>query len=174
MVQYIGVILFLLCIVHFVYQVIVLPSIRQSARDELFVLRDQLRAELILVSKDSDKRTVRAFKEIDDGINRSINRLHMLSLSNFIIATREIEQDKARFTEERAKFHQLLDIAHNPMPKQAFNESAKILKNVLVANSFMFVVYLFPLIFTAKFVGSLYKKFKQTCEYMLDSCMVFR
>ncbi|EGR4465768.1 hypothetical protein DDN65_11545, partial [Vibrio cholerae] len=84
MVQYVGVILFLICFVHYIYQAIVLPSYRQKARDELFILRDELRARLVEIQGHADKSTLRAFKEVDDGINRSLNRLHLMTFTNFL------------------------------------------------------------------------------------------
>ncbi|OCH57561.1 hypothetical protein A6D98_19365 [Aliivibrio fischeri] len=172
--QYVGVILFIICIVHYVYQVIILPSIRQSARDELFVLRDKLRARLIEVQGVSDKKTLRAFKEVDTGINRSLNRLHMLTFSNFVRITIHMEQPSKKNEESRKKFHSLLENADDEMPLEIFQEVGRVLQNTLVMNSLMFVVYLSPIVLVIKFIASIYERIKNIENIMLDRVIIQR
>ncbi|WP_021023505.1 hypothetical protein [Salinivibrio costicola] len=174
MMQYIGVMFFVVCIVHYVYQAIILPSFRQSARDELFVLRDKLRARLIEVQGTCDKKTIRAFKEVDTGINRSLNRLHMLTFSNFVRTTIHIEESSKEYEVSRKKFHSLLDNAKDETPLETFHEVGKVLHKVLAMNSFMFVVYVLPFVLAFKFIGTLYRRTKKATDYMLDMTMVAR
>ncbi|OCH17849.1 hypothetical protein [Aliivibrio logei] len=172
--QYVGVILFIICIVHYVYQVIILPSFRQSSRDELFVLRDKLRARLIEVQDVSDKKTLRAFKEIDTGINRSLNRLHMLTFSNFVRITVLMEQPSKEHEDSRKKFHSLLENANDEMPLEIFQDVGRVLQNALAMNSLMFILYLSPFLLVIKFIASIYERIKYIENIMLDSVIIER
>ncbi|EGR0786346.1 hypothetical protein VCSRO184_3473 [Vibrio cholerae] len=173
MVQYIGVIFFVFCIVHYVYQAIILPSFRQSARDELFVLRDKLRAQLIDIQENADKKTIRAFKEVDIGINRSLNRLHILTFSNWLKVSLKFEEG-SKLDDSLKKFHQVLEGAEDPTPVEIYKEVNKVLERVLVMNSLMFVIYLLPLVLVIKLVDSLYRRAKYATEFMLDVAVVSR
>lgn len=171
--QYLGVVLFVLCMVHYVYQAIILPSFRQSARDELFVLRDRLRDRLIEVQDGADKKTLRAFKEVDDGINRSLNRLHLLTFTNFIRASISSDESKKHDASFK-KFHSLLENSQDETPKEIYIEVGKVLHNVLSVNSLMFLMYLLPIVIIMQLIGSLYQRVKQTTDYMADATLVVR
>jgi len=172
--QYLGVILFILCIVHYVYQAIILPSFRQSARDELFILRDKLRDRLIEVQGSADKKTLRAFKEVDDGINRSLNRLHLLTFTNFVKASIKFDEESKKHDVSFKKFHTLLDSSQDETPKEIYTEVGKVLHNVLSVNSVMFMIYLLPVVLVMKAIGSLYQRVKKTSDYMADATLVVR
>lgn len=172
MMQYIGVVLFLLCIMHYVYQAIILPSFRQAARDELFVLRDKLRAKLIEVQNGADKRTIRAFREVDDGINRSLNRLHTLTFSSFLKATISFETESKIHEESFKKFHALLEGSTVDTPKEVYKEVTEVLFKVLTMNSLMFIIYLAPLYVSIKLIGSFYQRMMAVKLYMLDETVV--
>lgn len=170
--QYIGIIVFVICVVHFVYQTIVLPSYRQSARDELFVLRDELRSKFIEVQDTCDKNTTRAFIEIDKGINRSINRLHMLTISNLAKANTEKQRDHVRYNEWRRKFHSLLESAEDKTPLETFDKVGAVLNRTLLANTFMLIIYLLPIFLVIKLVSSLYRRLKDSVDYVTDYLIV--
>lgn len=172
--QYLGVILFVLCIVHYVYQAIILPSFRQSARDELFILRDRLRDRLIEVQDSADKKTLRAFKEVDDGINRSLNRLHLLTFTNFIKASLKFKEESKKHDASFKKFHTLLENSQDDTPKEIYIEVGKVLHHVLSFNSLMFVLYLLPVVLVLQLIGSIYQRVKQTTDYMADATLVVR
>lgn len=174
MMQYIGVVLFILCLVHYVYQAILLPSFRQAARDELFILRDRLRARLIEIQDTADKRTIRAFREVDDGINRSLNRLHTLTFSGFLKASISFKTESKIHEEKYKKFHTLLDSASDEMPNKVYAEVGEILLKVLSLNSLMFVMYLLPVYVVAKLVGSVYQRITAVTSYMLEETVVAR
>lgn len=171
---YLGIVIFTLCLVHYIYQVIILPSIRQSARDDLFLLRDKLRAQLIQVQNQCDKNTLRAFKEIDDGINRSLNRLHLLTLSNLVKVSIAIKKDPERTEEHFKKFHSLLDNSQDSTPKDIYLEVGKVLRNVLAANSIMFVVYVLPFIIIINLIKNTYSTLIKTVNYMSDMTLVIK
>lgn len=174
MTQYVGVVLFLLCIMHYVYQSIILPSFRQAARDKLFILRDQLRAKLIEVQDGADKRTIRAFREVDDGINRSLNRLHTLTFSSFLKASISYETESKVHEESYKKFHALLDSAEVDTPKEIYKQVGVVLMDVLAMNSLMFIIYILPVFLVIKFIGSVYQRITAVKHYMLEETVVAR
>lgn len=170
MTEYLGVIAFLLALMHYLYQSILLPSSRQKARDELFCLRDELRAGMLQNQDNYDKKTMRAFKEVDDALSRAINRLHLLTFTNFVKATlslKEIEQDKAY-----QPFHRRIENAESELPLNIYTRSGAVLNKVLFINSFMFMVYLIPLVILIKCISSVYLKIKQGSEFLLDTCLL--
>ncbi|HDV5476715.1 TPA: hypothetical protein RI770_000587 [Vibrio cholerae] len=171
MVQYVGVILFLICFVHYIYQAIVLPSYRQKARDELFILRDELRARLVEIQGHADKSTLRAFKEVDDGINRSLNRLHLMTFTNFLkvaAVTRSSQESSKDFK----RFYHLIDNASDKAPKEIFFAVNSVLERVLAMNSLMFVLYFLPFVLVLKLFGTIYNRVKDTANLMADLCFV--
>ena len=171
MAEYVGIIAFILCIVHFIYQTIILPSVRQSARDDLFKLRDELRHELIEVQSTSDKNTVLAFKEIDDGINRSLNRLHVLNFSTFIKVSLAISKSPEKYKKSKQQFEMILANSDSETPKEIYTEVNKILHRVLVLNSAMFTFYLLPFALVGTLISSVYKRIKYGTDVLVDICI---
>ncbi|MGL6474855.1 hypothetical protein ACSZNN_07810 [Aeromonas hydrophila] len=170
---YLVLISFLLCIAHYVYQTIILPGYRQNARDRLFALRDQLRARLIEIEDSADKTTIRAFKEVDDGLNRAINRLHLLSFSRFVqLATKQKRDadNKAKLE----KFYTLISRSADDMPKHILEQTNRELEKVLAINSLMFMIYLLPVIFVFYLVNKTFCRIKDTADYMVNLCLVIR
>lgn len=171
MAEYVGVIAFFLCIIHFIYQAIVLPSVRQSARDDLFQLRDQLRTRLIETQGNSNKNTLLAFKMIDDGINRSLNRLHLLSFSSMIRAIIKVQKSPERFRKSRDDFDTVLSNSEDETPKLVYEEMNKVLHHVLTMNSLMFALYLLPFVILITLVKSTYKKLKDGTDVLVATCI---
>ncbi|MGF1840979.1 hypothetical protein [Vibrio atlanticus] len=167
--EYVGVIAFLLCVVHFLYQRIYLPTVRQTARDELFKLRDELRSQLLEVQGEADKNTLLAFKEIDDGINRSLNRLHLLTFTRFVKIVRSIDDNKDEFEKSKKNFDSILENSKDGKPKEVYSQVNSILHRVLIANSLMFTFYLLPLYLTIRLIGSVYSRVKDGSDYLVDS-----
>ncbi len=172
MLQYLSVVLFMLCLVHYVYQAIFLPTFRQQARDELFVLRDQLRTRLIEIQDSSDRKTINAFKEVDDAINRALNRLNMLTFSNFLAATLKQEELARVRKADSQKFHDLIESANDAIPQQVLTKSCNVLMKVLAANSAMFLIYLMPFVVMAKLIKSIYKQASWARAYVVDRVLV--
>jgi hypothetical protein len=170
--QYLGVIAFILCVVHYIYQAVILPSYRQAARDRLFVLRDTLRAQYINVQHTENKTTLRAFKEVDDVINRSLNRLHLLTFSNFVRAMLDAKHNNVEYEESLRRFHALLDNSHDKTPGLIVKDVNNVLRDVFMVNTIMMSLYLLPFIIVVKLVGVIYDKVKRRTNEMLEFCMV--
>jgi hypothetical protein len=171
MAEYVGVIAIIVCVVHFIYQSIILPSVRQSARDELFELRDELRTRLIEVQNESNKNTLLAFKEIDDGINRSLNRLHLLNFSSFVKLTFDAEKSPEKYEKIREKTTAILDNSEDEMPKHVYAEVNKVLHHVFSMNSLMMIVYLLPFVLAISLIHSIWKRLKAGTDLLVATCI---
>lgn len=137
--------LIIMAIIHYIYDQILLPNKRLVIRSEIFELRDELRAELVNLdsSQDSYKENLAAFKKVDDSINRAINRLHLLTLSNMFKAIKgTTDRDVARIK----NVHALLDRAQSTVPREVYAKVNRKLETTLFVNSLLFIMYLLPLI----------------------------
>ncbi|NVJ59790.1 MAG: hypothetical protein HWE27_05330 [Gammaproteobacteria bacterium] len=133
-----------------------------------------MRDRLIEVQDSADKKTLRAFKEVDDGINRSLNRLHLLTFTNFIKASLKFKEESKKHDASFKKFHTLLENSQDDTPKEIYIEVGKVLHHVLSFNSLMFVLYLLPVVLVLQLIGSIYQRVKQTTDYMADATLVVR
>lgn len=169
MAEYIGVLAFLICLIHFIYQAILLPSLRQNARDELFILRDELRTNLIKNQKEMDKSTLQAYKKVDDGINRAIGRLHLLTASNFFKVSKNSSKEN---TEEFKKFHDGLKNIDDETPIKSVHKVNRVLGRVFVLNSMMFFLYLLPIVLSISLIGATMRRCKDSISYFVDICLL--
>lgn len=169
MAEYIGILAFLICLIHFIYQAILLPSSRQKARDKLFILRDELRNNLLKNQELADKKTLRAYKDVDDGINRAIGRLHLLTVSNIFKVSKNSSKEK---TEKFKKFHSSLESIEDKAPIDSFHKVNKVLERVFVLNSAMFILYLLPIVLTVSLISALVNRCKISVDYLVDICIL--
>lgn len=171
MAEYVGVIAVLLCVIHFLYQSIFLPTVRQAARDDLFKLRDELRAKMFEVQGDCNKNTLIAYKEIDDGINRSLNRLHLLNFTTFMKVTIAAQKSPEKYIKARERFNAMLDNSEDETPREIYCEVNKVLHHVLCMNSLMMNIYLLPFVLAIMLISSIYAKLKSGMDILVDSCI---
>lgn len=82
--------IFAVSAVHFIYQGILLPTIRLKIRFQLFALRDELRNEFI--KNPFDKKV---FVNLNDGINGVIERLHKVDFMSLVSMSQAFKQDPA-------------------------------------------------------------------------------
>lgn len=132
---------------HFIYERIILPSIRLHYRNQLFALRDVAREKIISGGSES---AVHAANLVHDALNNAINRLHLLTLPNKFRAQKRVAEDpviKQRIKREIDVFKRCDDeeiIA-------VLVKSSRVLENVLAFNSLMLLVYLLPFVLAVIF-----------------------
>ncbi|MFJ5392762.1 MULTISPECIES: hypothetical protein [Pectobacterium] len=127
---------------HYVYERIILPSIRLHYRNKLFELRDAVRDEIIANKSELDKQ---AANLVHDALNNAINRLHMMTLQNRIRAQRNLNANPAL----RAQINREIELfkkCDNKEINRTINNSADILRNVLFFNNLMMLIYLSPIL----------------------------
>lgn len=150
-------ILFLLmlaaALVHFIYEGIIAPSLRMRLRNEMFVLRDELRA---LKITDDDRCSDDVFAIAHNGINQYINRLHWLTISfmaDFTKAHRNPE-----FRKEVKRRRDL--VSHSPCHEvqHIVLRGNKVLENAFFVNSAITFAYFVPIILVIELLASAKRK----------------
>ena len=134
-------ILIVLAVWHFVYETILLPSIRWNLRNELFALRDRLRN--VVIEKQKYDKTV--FDLVHNVLNNYINRLHWVDL-RFEFKFREILKNNPAIRKEVEQNLQKIEESKNQEIKAVFNQTKSILCRAFAANIGGFLFYL-PLVF---------------------------
>jgi hypothetical protein len=139
------ILLIVLAIIHFMYDQILLPTFRLRIRSEIFELRDQLRTSLIEYEESGgkDKPTLRAYKDVDDIINRTVNRLHLFTLVNILKAKRNITEADRHVIKKR---HKLLESVGDKTPIEVYQNVGAKLEGALGVNSLISLIYLLPFI----------------------------
>ena len=135
-------ILIVLAVWHFVYETILLPSIRWNLRNELFALRDRLRN--VVIEKQKYDKTV--FDLVHNVLNNYINRLHWVDL-RFEFKFREILKNNPAIRKEVEQNLQKIEESKNQEIKAVFNQTKSILCRAFAANIGGFLFYLIPLVF---------------------------
>jgi hypothetical protein len=134
--------LFVFSMIHFVYEGILLPSIRLGLRDRLFDLRDELRA--MKIKKPDDFRDD-AFEIVHDGINNFLNRLPQLTIS-FERQFRKACDSDPKFRAEIDKRRATVDASQSVQLKEIVKRADAILQDAFIANAAAWFVYLIPII----------------------------
>jgi len=126
---------------HFVYEGMLLPSIRMSLRNQLFALRDEVRT---LNIDGIDRCDDEAFEIVHSGINNYLNRLHLLTIGLHMRVSRLYETD-AEFKTVVESRRALMDAAHNASLKDVVDRANKILFAAFVFNAGGWFIYIVPL-----------------------------
>lgn len=132
---------------HFIYERIILPSIRLHYRNQLFALRDVARERIIDGGSES---SVQAATLVHDSLNNAINRLHLLTLPNKFRAQKRVAEEptiKQRIKREVDVFKR----CDNEEIVKVLLKSGQVLENVLFFNSLMLLIYLLPFVLVGVF-----------------------
>lgn len=156
----------LLCMaaVHFIYERILLPSVRLQYRNRLFELRDTVRNQIINHSSDDD---LKAAQLIHEALNNAINRLHLMTLPNRVRAQRRLSANpeiQARIRREVELFNR----CSNEVLNSTIQQSVQVLEKVLFFNSLMLLIYTFPIFLTIKLVATVVSTAAQLVNMLTD------
>lgn len=138
-----------LCLMHFIYEAIILPSLRLRLRFRLFALRDLARRLHISHSIDDH-----VFGLLDNGINGVLDRLHRINLEMFLVTTRAISEDPS-LIKRAEKNQRAIRLCKNPAAQQIADECQQIVMCAFRANSGALIVHLMPLDLLARIAGFL-------------------
>ncbi|EGT4441755.1 hypothetical protein SNN71_001202 [Cronobacter sakazakii] len=133
----------LLCMAaaHFIYERILLPSLRLHYRNKLFELRDEVRNQIIA---DHSADNTQAAQLVHEALNNAINRLHLMTITNRVRARRRL----ATNPDIQAKINREIDLFHrcdSEVINKSIIQSAEILEKVYVVNNLMLIAYTFPI-----------------------------
>ncbi|HDG0627992.1 TPA: hypothetical protein PFA69_002082 [Serratia marcescens] len=129
-------------VLHFIYERIVLPSIRLHYRNELFKIRDTVRNEMISGVEGKD---VEVAKLVHDGLNNTINRLHYLTLGNKVRAQMRFEADESMRNHVKKHVDMMMS-SNNETLKGTLDRTVDIMDKVLLFNNLFFFIYTLPLL----------------------------
>lgn len=152
---------------HFIYERIILPSIRLHYRNQLFILRDEVRQKIIDGTSGSG---LQAANLVHEAINNAINRLHLLTLPNKFRAQKRVYGDAAI----RQKLKREVDMFNrcdDPEIIKYLVKSGVILENVLLFNSFMVVLYLLPFVTVMWLCIRVFKTAKTALSWLNDRAL---
>ncbi len=144
MISFIIILILFISILHFIYDGIILPSIRQNNRNELFSLRDELRWLMI---EGINEKDIPAFNLVHDSINSFSNRLPMLTISVQKTFQSDMENN-ARLREIIKKRRESIDNCSNNDIKRIVSDVNLILDKTYISNSGGWFIYLIPIAIT--------------------------
>ncbi|MEW5800263.1 MAG: hypothetical protein AB1728_14790 [Bacteroidota bacterium] len=137
-------VLFFLTILHFIYEGIILPSLRLKIRFNLFALRDKLRKLKSTYGKDlSDE----VFLDLQESINNTIRFLPRISIELIFEATKELKENPKLIQEAEKK----IKLIESCGVQEAINiqkESFDLFKLCIGFNTLALFIYLIPLAVT--------------------------
>jgi hypothetical protein len=137
------VLLFVLAIAHYVYEMAILPGLRQGLRFDLFALRDELRT----IQTEDNRIEAQAFEAMDEGISRQIRHQHQLTLS-LLVDARHLHETNLEFREETKKRTALLDSCHSPGFQTVRRKASALLSDAVLFNGFIgFIPLVIPILF---------------------------
>lgn len=149
-------VLFILAILHFAYEGIILPSIRLKLRYNLFALRDELRL-LKLSNKKLDDNT---FRYIQGAINVSIYLLDSINFGLLLTANRIIARND-EIQKRIKKRNDLIEKCQVEEIKQIRRKTYRILRSTLLANSGGWYFYVMPIVVVMVSLGQIKKFVKE-------------
>lgn len=147
---------------HFIYERIILPSIRLHYRNQLFALRDVARERIIEGGSES---SVQAATLVHDSLNNAINRLHLLTLPNKFRAQKRVAEDPAI----RQKIKREVDVFNRCDDEEIVKvliKSGQVLENVLVFNSLMLLLYMLPFVLAVVFCVKVVKTASSVVQWV--------
>lgn len=127
---------------HFVYDGIILPSLRLMLRSRLFKIRDKLRMHKI---KSGSRINVSAFNIVHSGINNLINRLPYLDWK----IKRDIAQEIERNPELLHKLNKRIEAINSCEDeelKKIFKKANSVVRLAFAANAGAWFIYLIPVV----------------------------
>ena len=122
----------LVSIWHFVYEGIIVPSILFHLRNDLFLLRDNIRKILIQDLLNDQEKETALF--VHDGISLFIHKLPTLRIKNFYAAKKEIDNNIELKREIDSRINAIQNIKHNEV-RDIFTKTNKIIRSTVLCNS---------------------------------------
>jgi hypothetical protein len=138
-------ILLCLALIHFVYEGIILPSLRCKYRYDLFHLRDELRS---MKRHRSDDISDEVFLLVQDGVNTSIKFLHAVNVVEAIRWGPMAMSDPDIMRRVRNSTNIVNGCRVNRV-KEIDDEAIRIFARVAIYNSGGMLVYLVPIVVLA-------------------------
>lgn len=147
---------------HFIYERIILPSVRLHYRNQLFALRDEVRQKIIDGTSDG---SLQAANLVHEAINNAINRLHLLTLPNKFRAQKRVYENPA-IRQKLKREVEMFNRCDDRDIIKSLVKSGVILENVLLFNSLMLLIYLLPFVTVMWFCIRVFKTAKSALRWL--------
>jgi len=151
---------------HFVYEAIILPSLRLSLRFQLFELRDRIR---LLKYEAPEMFKDDAFEYLHRSVTNAIAFLHKIDLGLLFKGVNEAKKDK-QISRQIEKKEKMLRQAQLGEVWEIQQEFALISTKILLANHGAWAIYLVPIALILMFLGKL-KGYVITLSYVPEHKM---
>lgn len=138
---------------HFIYEGIIAPSLRDELKDRMFELRDELRAIRMERRNDCPKE---AFEIAHNGINQYVNRLHWVTISFITEFSLEHRDPKLRAEVQRRR--RIVEECGIPELSDVVKRGNKVVERALLVNSAALLVLALPPVVVAAVATALPKK----------------
>lgn len=143
----------LLAFAHFIYEGIVAPSLRMQCRNDLFTLRDDLRAQKIAKGKDFPDE---AFSILHEGINRYLGKgalagVNLRFLYRFAHAARK---PNSQFRADIERRKSVIEGAADPEVKDILRRAGSIVERAFFINTAAWAIYIVPIAIAVACISS--------------------
>ncbi|MCE7733103.1 hypothetical protein [Vibrio campbellii] len=164
----------LICIslmaLHFVYKQAWVKTRQLKTQRQLMILQTQLRDRLVAVERSADDKTITTMLMIDDGLNRAMDCVNTLSLSDYlrylVRSMSQVERDRA------ANFRRRLREASIPELNEIVELADELLYQQLKCNALLAILTLAPLALVFWFGAAFIETTKRAHSRALNSMKV--
>jgi|SRR5580704_13209171 hypothetical protein len=146
---------------HFIYEAVLLPSIRLNLRFKLFSLRDRLRN---LKMECQENCPDDSFHLLDDSLSWQMDNLHKMTFS-LLFDTIHLMKKEPALAQEMERREKIYTNCQIPEFIKIRNEQNVIAVHVVGSNSVGWLIYLLPIIF----IGALWKRVSGWVKLMGDT-----
>jgi len=157
-----------LAVLHFMYESLLLPSIRTKLRFRLFGIRDDLR---MLMAESGNDLDTKLFHYMQDSINTAVAFLQYIDLKALLQARRIFREDP-ELCERASKREAMIDACSLEAFQVIKRERSKLFGYALLANSAGFFVYAVPFVIVFLLLCVMLRKLKDHLMYM--KCQLYR
>lgn len=144
----------------FIYQTIILPSIRFYLRLELFKLRDNLR----WIIYENKNKELQALNYLEDSINNVLRALYELD-ARAIYEVNKLIKNNTKLLNRINKRRNLVENYPNPRVQSIRVRLQVIILGAFFANSFIFLLSFIPIILIFLWVKEIWQLFKDIIFY---------
>jgi len=157
--------------IHFIYEQILLPSIRQKLRSDFFELRDTLRDKQNQLSVEGrlTKDIKKVFSGVDERIKFAADNVHFFNIYNFtkmLVQSKELEESG-----NRSDFIQALINSEEESAKEIYTKTLKTIEKSVCSNSLLLLIYITPIFLLVVLASKLIKAVTNKCYQVSDDLL---
>lgn len=149
--SYIFIAMIFLAWIHFIYNGIILPSIRMHLRNNLFALRDRLREMKIKKEFSNESKVVEL---LHDGINNVLDRLPFFTIETVLKLRENLKAEQSLIKEINSRLS-MIENCKNVELKEIYKKTNMTLLYSFLANSGGLLLWIFPVFFVIYWISQI-------------------